>query len=321
MIPSAVMARSRRAVAALLRAISRTPEAAQLVTPPDPLADGRLAFEAMAKKARAVGIDRPLLWLSFDCDTDADAEAAERIDPWLRARGIRASYAVPGVQLELAAGAYSRLAAVGAEFLNHGYQPHAEWREDRYHPITFYDQMSADEVLADVRRAHEAVLRVTGRAPLGFRAPHFGSFQAPQQLALLHGEAHRLGYSWCSTTVPEFGLQHGPVVRCGDMYEFPLSGSLRTPGLILDSWCHLEDRANYKLAPSYAELMKETVDFMVDNGVPGLLSYYADPAHVEGQPPFFEAMEHLAARGVCNVNPGKILSDLRPGAAARTAAG
>src|SRR5262245_54263038 len=95
---------------------------------------------AYGAKARAQGFDRLLLYLTFDCDTDEDAAAALELDPWLRARGIRGAYAVPGTQLIRAADSYQRLMAAGAAFLNHGYVPHAEWREDRYVPVTFYDQ-------------------------------------------------------------------------------------------------------------------------------------------------------------------------------------
>lgn len=302
MAPIALISRARQALARYRRREGPAPPE----TAPDPLAEGRRMFDGHAAKSRDVGIDRLLFWLSFDCDTDKDAAAAERLDPWLRRLGVRASYAVPGVQLERAAETYGRLAKAGAVFLNHGYRAHAEWRGDRHHPVTFYDQMSPAEVVADIRRGHDTATRVTGTPPRGFRAPHFGSFQAPEQLALLHGEAKRLGYAYCSTTVPQFGLDHGPLVDCG-IAEFPLTGSLRTPALILDSWCHLEDRANYRLADAYFDLLQETVDYMVDNRQPGLLSFYVDPAHVDGQTPFLNAVDHLRRRGVESVRPEDLL--------------
>src|SRR5215212_2912524 len=95
---------------------------------------------AYAEKAKEAGVDRLTLYLTFDCDTDEDAKAALELDPWLRARGIRAAYAVPGAQLQRAADCYRILKAAGAEFLNHGASPHTEWKGDRYVPITFYNQ-------------------------------------------------------------------------------------------------------------------------------------------------------------------------------------
>jgi len=295
------LARTRRTAARLMGAGAR-PSA-----PSDPMAENRRILENQSEKAQAAGIDRLMVWLSFDCDTDRDAEAAERIDPWLRERGIHGTYAVPGVQIERSAENYRRLAAAGASFMNHGYQPHAEWRGDRYHPITFYDQMAEADVVEDIRLGHEAVKRVVGIAPRGFRAPHFGSFQSPEQLALVHREAVRLGYFYSSTTVPQFGLDHGPMAQVGGLYEFALSGSLRAPTLILDSWCHLEDRAQYRLADAYCEMLVETVEFMLSRNLPGLLSLYVDPAHVDKQAPFLRAMDFLHRKNIVSVRPEDLL--------------
>lgn len=44
--------------------------------------------------------------------------------------------------------------------------------------------------------------------------------------------------------------------------------------------------------------MIETVDFIVENDVPAILTWYADPAHVIRQKPFYKALEHAAAAGV-----------------------
>ena len=295
---------ARRALGRLLRP---TPPPPSLAVAHDPIAENIGLLAACGDKARAAGFDRLYLWLSFDCDTDGDAVAAEEIEPWLRSRGIRATYAVPGAQLERAADRYRRLAAAGATFMNHGHRPHAKWRGDRYYPITFYHRMGPDEVIADIRRGHETVTRIIGMSPRGFRAPHFGSFQAPEQLALIHSLAEELGYTYCSTTVPQYGLDQGPVVPCGRLHEIPLSGSARWPTLILDSWCHLEDRVTYRLSDTYYELLRETIDVLLPRGIPGLLSLYVDPAHVIGQAPFLKAMELLRARGIASVLPEDLL--------------
>ncbi len=202
-------------------------------TPPTPPAH-ELQLIDYAARARAQGIDRLCLYLTFDCDTDEDAAAALELDPWLRSLGIDAAYAVPGTQLERAAASYRQLAAAGAEFLNHGHMPHAEWREDRYVPITFYEQIEPDAVVSDIRRGHATVTTVVGRPPRGFRAPHFGSFQAAHQLDLIYRTARELGYVYCSTTVPQAALDNGPVIDCGGIYEIPLFGSHYSPTAILE---------------------------------------------------------------------------------------
>jgi peptidoglycan/xylan/chitin deacetylase (PgdA/CDA1 family) len=255
-------------------------------------------FEQYASHAASLGLSRPLLFLSFDCDTDLDPQATIEVMKLLDGLGIKATFAVPGVQLERGAKIYREVAQRGCEFMNHGHLPHAEWRDDRYVGITFYEDMPISAVEADIRKGHETVTRLIGRPPEGFRAPHFGHFKKPHQLALVHRLAHELGYRYCSTTLPEYALTHGPAPLIDQVVELPAFGSVSAPTSILDSWTHLSDRKSYALAPTYAELMIETVDRLLAEKMPALLTWYADPAHVAGQAPFERAMRHIASRGI-----------------------
>ncbi len=304
---------------------SEVEEAAALA--PEPTTDGpaaaahapnahELLLIDYAARARTQGIDRLLLYLTFDCDTDEDAAAALELDPWLRSRGILAAYAVPGEQLARAADAYGKLAAAGAEFMNHGHVPHAEWREDYYAPITFYDQMVPEEVESDIRQGHATVTALAGRAPRGFRAPHFGSFQGTDQLGLIYRLARELGYAYCSTTLPQTGLEHGPVIDRGGVYEIPTFGSRAAPTAILDSWTYLEDRERFRLGQAYFDLFRDTVDFMLGHDLPGVLTYYADPAHVIGQKPFLDAIEMIAQRRIASATAQDLVALARRAAGA-----
>jgi len=268
-------------------------------------------FDVYEQAARRAGIDQLYLFLSFDCDTDLDADVVEELHRFLTSRGLKATYAVPGVQLEKAAGVYGRLAAGGAEFMNHGGLPHAEWREDRWVGSTFYDTMTTEAVVADIRQGHEIVTSVTGVAPTGFRAPHFGCFQKPEQVALMHRTAAELGYGYCSTTLPAMGLAKGPAYLSHGVIEFPCFGSVRNPETILDSWTYLTDRVNYALGGDYYLLFEETVSTMLDCRMPGVLTWYADPAHVLGQAPFMRAIELLAKKEVTSVTGDQLLGIVR----------
>lgn len=254
------------------------------------------------RKARAAGFDRLYLFLSFDCDTDLDIAASADLHGFLSGLDIEMTMAVPGTQMRNGAEVYGALAAKGVEFMNHGFLPHADWSDDRYVSITFYHEMSDADVAADIRNGHETVARITGRAPNGFRAPHFGLYQEPGQLALVHRTARELGYRYCSTTIPAEGHRHGPAFDAGGIMELPTFGSVRAPTTILDSWTYLTDRRDYVLGQNYAELMIETVDTMLAEEIPGILSWYADPCHVAGQEPFLRAMRHIAAKGVPSVS-------------------
>jgi len=271
-----------------------------------------------ARKARALGLERTTLFLSFDCDTDEDADAMPELHAFLASLGIAYTLAVPGEQLRRGAGTYKTLAGMGLEFMNHGQAPHTARRGDRYVSATFYHEMPPEAVERDIREGHETVLQVTGTAPRGFRAPHFGLFQKEAQLALVRRVARSLGYSYCSTTAPSAAMRGGPAFIEDGLVELPILGAARIPHKMYDSWSYLADPVRYRLSPGYARLGIETVDFFRDKGIPALLSWYADPSHVLGQPAFHALMEHLARRSVPSMT-GRQLGDrfLRPDRAAR----
>ncbi len=254
-------------------------------------------FEALASLARRAGIDGLIVVMSFDCDTPLDAAAATELDPQLARRGVPRTYAVPGQMLLEAGAAYRRLAEGGAIFVNHGARPHAEWREDRYHGITFYNEFTTEEVVADIRGGDRIVREMTGTVPAGFRAPHFGYFQEPAQRRLIYDTARALGYRYCSDTLPAKGLEMGPVFDVGGLHEIPLTGSFDQPLTILDSWNYLADRRDYRMTTDYADQFAKTVNFFADRGLPALLNYYADPAHVANDGIFLQAIDHALQRG------------------------
>jgi hypothetical protein len=263
--------------------------------PPDPLA---VYFE----RCSACGIGGLNLFLSFDCDTDWDIDAVMPLDSFLRERNIVPTYAVPGAQLQRGREVYAGLARLGREFMNHGGRAHAEWEGDQYVPVTFYNEMSADEIVSDIELGHRIVTEVSGVEPVGFRAPHFGGFQRDEDLDLIYRTICRLNYKYSSTTVPEKALVSGPAWRVGGIVELPTSGSARYPNLILDTWTQLTDRRRYALGQSYYELFAETIETFTHDRRSALLTWYGDPSHAWGQTPFLKAMDLIAERGIPSVS-------------------
>jgi peptidoglycan/xylan/chitin deacetylase (PgdA/CDA1 family) len=255
-------------------------------------------WQRYVARARAAGVDRVYLLLTFDCDTDLDIDVAADLDRQLRAHGVKAGYAVPGAQLRKRPETWRGLAQAGAEFLNHGDRAHAEFRDGRYWPVTFYDQLGTEDVISDIQAADRAIRELTGAAPVGFRAPHFGSFQAPEQLDLIYRTVLPMGYRYCSTTTPALALERGPVVAAGNMIELPTLGSYRNPTTLLDSWTYLTDRVHYTLGDDYADLFIETIERMTAERFPAILTYYGDPSHVAGQRPFARVLDAIARAGI-----------------------
>lgn len=253
---------------------------------------------SLANRNAARGLGAPLLFLSFDCDTDLDIPAARTLAYRLRERGMESAFAVPGAQLMRGAETFRGMAGDGFEFLNHGARPHARWDGEKYVPVTFYGEMSLEEVAHDIREGDRMVREVTGKAPLGFRAPHFGCFQAPEQIAFMHQICGELGYVYASTTMPALGLEHGSWFHSQGICEIPLTGSWREPLNIPDSWSNLSDRRHFALDSRFAELWRESLNAVLQQRLPLILCWYVDPAHVIDQQAFDETMTLLCASGI-----------------------
>ncbi len=250
-------------------------------------------LDSYARRARLAGLDRLYFILSFDCDTENDIAVAWQVHERLMEMGICPAYAVPGVLLPKGADVYRRIAATGAEFLNHGHHDHMYFddKTGRYESCWFYDELPIDQVEADIIAGDRDVTEVIGAKPRGFRSPHFGTFQTETQLRFLHRLLTRLGYDYSTSTTPGFGLCYGPLFRRYGLTEIPVSGRGSNPFQILDSWSCFA-RPDRTLGPEDyrrdAVLMSERL-----GGRSGLINYYADPSHVSGQPIFFETMREL----------------------------
>lgn len=256
------------------------------------------ALRAVARRRRCVRVPGPAFLLSFDCDTDEDIAIVEGVHDRVLALGVLPAYAVPGELLERGADVYCRLASHGAEFLNHGHAQHChiDRQTGRYESSMFYDQLPYDEVVADVRGGHQSVRDVIGTAPVGFRTPHFGTFQRRHQLDRLHDLLAELGYRYSTSTMPLYGMLHGPVVRVRPtLVEIPVTGSPGRPHRPLDTW-------SYRFAPrpigdelDYQRAVAELAEDLRRHG--GVVNIYADPSQVADWDGFFDSIALLAPFG------------------------
>jgi hypothetical protein len=268
----------------------------------------RLFWQRYSALARRQGFSRLYLVLSFDCDTPLDAEAAVFIHEQLLKLGINPTYAVPGQTLLENASIYRTLAENGALFINHGGRPHTIWQGDHYQSSAFYHKMTTAEVVEDIKLGHEIVTRVIGTPPQGFRGPHFGRFQRTEDLNLIYSTIKELGYSFATTTVPEFGFRHGPAAEHNGIVEFPLSGSTKAPISLLDSYTYLQDIKDRSITDEYGKLLQSTVRQLVDWNICGLLNIYVDPSHVVKNAGFYDALRLIKDLGIPSLNYTEIVA-------------
>ncbi|HXQ52118.1 MAG TPA: polysaccharide deacetylase family protein [Stellaceae bacterium] len=251
-------------------------------------------FRRYRQRALAAGLRRLFLIVSFDCDTEEDIRAAGEVQRRMRECGIPPCFAVPGELLAEGADTYRRIAATGAEFLNHGNRRHTYFDTDAgaYRSCFFYDQQPLATIEDDIVAGDRAIRTVLGTAPQGFRTPHFGTFQNRAQLRFLHALLRRLGYRFSSSTSPFFAFSRGPVFDALGVKEFPVSGGGTRALTIIDSWGCFASPGHGLDVDDY---FNETVGLARRlAGGPGILNYYADPSHVAGRPEFFAAMAELA---------------------------
>lgn len=251
-------------------------------------------WDRYADACQAAGVGQPFFLLSLDCDTEKDIDVGWDVWARLSDAGIRPTYAVPGELVERGHDLYGRLVEAGASFINHGYAQHTTLAlpERVYHSYNFYDALSPDVVEEDIRRG-DAVLRdVLGVTPAGFRTPHFGSFQRPDQLRWLHGVISSLGYAYSTSTMPLWGLRHGPAFDKFGVMELPVTGCPSAPLSVLDSWSFRFDPGRTRSEGDYLAEVTELAQ-RLHGGQPLVVNLYADPSQVYDWPEWFEAMGRL----------------------------
>lgn len=167
---------------------------------------------------------RHIVCLTFDFDTmsgfiarglttpgplsrgEFGARAAPRILQLLRTRGIRSTWFTPGFTIESFPRECEAVVADGHEIANHSFAhvpPASQSRE-------------AEE--ADLLRANDAIVRLTGRAPRGYRSPSWDMSPHTVDLLVAHGflyDSSLMGADWWP-----YRARRGDVAELGQAYRF-----------------------------------------------------------------------------------------------------
>jgi peptidoglycan/xylan/chitin deacetylase (PgdA/CDA1 family) len=235
-------------------------------------------------------VPRHIVCLTFDFDTisgfiarglttptplsrgEFGARASRRILAFLESRGIRATWFTPGFTIETYPAECEAVVKAGHEIAHHSWAhvPPADQRRE--------------EEEADLVRANDAILRLTGRRARGYRSPSWDLSQNTVDLLIQHGfvyDSSLMGadywpYRARRGDVAELGLPY----RFGEetaLIEMPISWSLddyphfeflRTPQTILPGLQSARTvMANWRDEFTY---MKKSVDW-------GILTYTMHP--------------------------------------------
>jgi len=233
---------------------------------------------------------RHIVCLTFDFDTQSGfiargmttptplsrgefgAIAALRILDFLKTRGIKATWFIPGFTIESWPRECGAVVAGGHEVAHHSWAhvpPASQTREEEE---------------ADLVRANEAIARLTGRKARGYRSPSWDLSDHTIELLLAHG--FQYDSSLMGADYLPYRARRGDVAKLGEPFRFgeqtrliemPISWSLddyphfefvRTPATILASM--QPARAVMQSWRDEFHYMKRTVDW-------GVLTYTMHP--------------------------------------------
>lgn len=249
-----------------------------------------------AVNSRKSGVQPARLLLSFDCDTKEDIKVVWDVHSRLTDMGVQPAYAVPGALLRDGEQTYRRIAETGAEFMNHGGVSHTYFDDQagHYRSCFFYDELDPERVSQDVIEGHKIVKDVLGKSPLGFRTPHFGTYQKSSQLRFLHGTLKELGYQFSSSTTPYWAIRKSPMFSDFGIVELPVTGVPSRPLNIFDTWAYFEAPSRTFEPADYKREATALANLFGNSGC-GLLNIYADPSHIHDDERFFDAVAILTA--------------------------
>ncbi|HCU07005.1 MAG TPA: polysaccharide deacetylase [Holosporales bacterium] len=259
-----------------------------------------ILWSLYAYKARKI-LPHSYFILSFDCDTEEDIAVAWEVHQKLQNIGITPVYAVPGALLKKGEKIYRKIYETGVEFINHGGCEHTyfDQKHKRHASCFFYDQQSQKALREDIFLGHETLQNILGVKAKGWRTPHFGTFQKPEDYKFLYSILNELGYSFSTSTCPVMNYRHGPLYRNMNMIEIPVTGIYSEPFNIMDTWAYFAEPNRTKLPSEYMDAAETIAGFAIKQ--PILINIYGDPSHVHDKPEFFEAMT-LLMKAAENIN-------------------
>lgn len=267
--------------------------------------NSRILWSFYAQKSKRV-LSQSYLILSFDCDTEEDISFAWEVHSKLQDMGITPVYAVPGELLKKGEKVYRKIHEMGAEFINHGGCEHTYFdkKHKRHASCFFYDQQSSEELRKDIFLGHQVFQDILGVTAKGWRTPHFGTFQKPEDLKFLYSILNELNYSFSTSTSPVMAFQHGLLFKKDGIIEIPVTGIYSEPLNIMDTWAYFAAPDRTKLYFEYTKAAQEIAYFA--SKYPMLINIYGDPSHIHDKPEFFEAMA-LLIKVAQNINYTQLL--------------
>jgi hypothetical protein len=234
--------------------------------------------------------------LSFDCETDRDVKVLPLLLQQLQGAGITASFAVIGALAEKYPEQHRDLVRGGHEVLNHGYSEHTSISADgSYDSTLFYNELTRERMRDEIIRGGAAIEAACDVAPVGFRAPHFGTLGvAAGDVGRLHDVLRETGAQYSSSVTDLDALRLGGGSDDQTIPEFPLASHPDQPRGVLDSWSTVEAFGEDYVPGSLLDPIDRILRRLAGSGGSRFGSVYLDPVQVVELPEFVECLRLVA---------------------------
>ncbi len=183
----------------------------------------------MRSRYRQMGLSRGVCVLSFDNDYAEDNRAAAELLPLLNSFQIKATWAVIGMWVEKFPDLHRQIISAGHELINHTWS-HPDSAELRSGDPRKFNEMSNEELEAEIARAHTVCIQTLNYEMKGFRSPHFRIHAKAAKVLQKYG--YRFTSEVPALETRTFGLPH----ESNGLLELPLSNIPRRPDRLPETY-------------------------------------------------------------------------------------
>lgn len=232
--------------------------------------------------------------VSFDIDLDADASALYVTIPRLKKLGINPCLAVIGSLLEKNPHPYVFAVENGCEIINHGHSEHTFFNTSTKEITSpfCYSKMELGQIEYEIKTNHEVIYKYLNVEPIGFRTPHFASFQKKRNLDVLYSIISKMGYHYSSST-SNYGCYKNSLIESiekNNFFEIPMICSYSRPWAIFDSW----SLKYIRQVKGKNSILPNEFNSLIEKIKNGYFNFYMDPRDIYDDELFYDNCKKLS---------------------------
>jgi hypothetical protein len=130
---------------------------------------------------------------------------------------------------------------------------------------------------------------------MGFRTPHFGTFQQPDQINGLYKLLKKHNFRYSSSVLMWYAHRQQRFAEpTASFWEFPISARVGPPISLIDSWNMIIKDHQRNRTARLKEAWDQALAVAMSSSRPTYLNVYFDPAHVVNYRPFESMLKKIS---------------------------